>query len=133
MKRECKSVKEKFNHINGWENFRRDKKARQSPRNVKVFLIFLYGKGFFHHEFVPRGQTFNGQFYLEVMKRLREAERKKKPEGWKNKTWMLHHDNAPALTSILVREFWVKHEITVVPNRPTHQIWPQQTFILLPG
>jgi hypothetical protein len=32
-------------------------------------------------EFVPRGQTVNGQFYLEVMKRLRQADRKKSPEG----------------------------------------------------
>jgi hypothetical protein len=27
-----------------------------------------------HHEFIPRGRTVSGQFYLEVMKRLREAE-----------------------------------------------------------
>jgi hypothetical protein len=50
--------------------------------------------GVIHHEFVPRGQTVSGQFYLEAMKRLREAERRKRPEAWRNKTWMLHHDNA---------------------------------------
>jgi hypothetical protein len=49
------------------------------------------------------------------MKRLREAERRKRPEGWKNKTWMLHHDNAPAHTSLLVRQFLAKHEMVVVP------------------
>jgi hypothetical protein len=41
------------------------KKAHQSRSNVKM-LIFFYGKGVIHHEFVPRGQTVNGQFYLEV-------------------------------------------------------------------
>jgi hypothetical protein len=34
------------------------KKAHQSRSNVKVLLIvFFYGKGVVHHEFVPRGQT----------------------------------------------------------------------------
>ncbi|PNF27720.1 hypothetical protein B7P43_G12774 [Cryptotermes secundus] len=32
-------------------------------------------------------------------------ERRKRPEGWRIKTWMLHHDNAPAHTSLLIREF----------------------------
>jgi hypothetical protein len=49
------------------------------------------------------------------MKWLREAERRKRPEGRRNKTWMLHHDNAPAHTS-LVSEFLVKYETTVVPQ-----------------
>jgi hypothetical protein len=52
------------------------------------------------------------------MKHLREAERRKWPVGWRNKTWMLHHDNAPAHTSLLVCEFLAKHE-TVVPQ-PTY-------------
>jgi hypothetical protein len=56
-------------------NLHHDKKrARQSRSNAKVLLIFFFGKVIVYHEFVPRGQTVNGQFYLEVMKRLREAE-----------------------------------------------------------
>jgi hypothetical protein len=46
----------------------------------------FYGKGVVQYEFVPSGQTVNGQFYLEAMKRLREAERRKRPEGWRNMT-----------------------------------------------
>jgi transposase len=52
------------------------------------------------------------------MRRLREAERRKRPEGWRNKTWMLHHDKAPAHTSLLVHEFLAKHEMTVIPQPP---------------
>jgi hypothetical protein len=36
---------------------------------------------------------------LEVMKRLREAKWRKRPEGWRNKTWMLHHDDLHAHTT----------------------------------
>ena len=31
---------------------------------------------------------------------------------------MLHHDNAPAHASFLIREFLTKHETTVVPQPP---------------
>jgi hypothetical protein len=40
------------------------------------------------------------------MKRLREAERRKRPEGRGNRTSRLHHDNAPAHMALLLSEFW---------------------------
>ena len=60
----------------------RPKKARQCRSNVKVMLIvfFFDWKGIVHHEFVPRGETVNIEFYLKGMKCLREAVRKKRPE-----------------------------------------------------
>ena len=70
-----------------------------------------------HYEFVPRGETVNKEFYLSVLKCLRAAVRRKRPETWINNTWMLHHDNAPAQAS-LIREFLTKHETTVVPQPP---------------
>jgi transposase len=55
---------------------------------------------------------------LEVTKCLREAEQRKRPEGWRNKTSMLHHNNAPAHTSLLILEFLVKNETTIIPQPP---------------
>jgi hypothetical protein len=52
------------------------------------------------------------------MMRLREAEKRKRPEGWRSKTWMLHHDSTPAHTSLLVPELSAKHETFVVPQQP---------------
>jgi transposase len=34
------------------------------------------------------------------------------------KKWMLHHDNAPAHASLLIREFLFKNETTVVLQPP---------------
>lgn len=54
----------------------RPKKACQSRSNVKVMLIVFFDwKGVIHHEFVPRSQTVNAEFYLGVMRRLRESVR----------------------------------------------------------
>jgi hypothetical protein len=38
-----------------------------------------------YHTFVPRGQRVNKKYYLEVVKSLREAVRKKRPDSWRKK------------------------------------------------
>jgi len=95
----------------------RPKKARQVRSNIKsMLIIFLDIRGIVHKEFVPPGQTVNGKFYCEVLRRLRENVRRKRPEMWKNGNWLLHHDNAPAHTSLVVREFLTKNNVTTVPH-----------------
>jgi len=84
-----------------------------------MLIVFFDWKGIVHHEFVPRGEIVNKEFYLKVMKHLREAVRRKRPEAWTNKTWMLHHNNAPAHASLLIREFLAKQDMIVVPQ-PTY-------------
>jgi len=81
---------------------------------------------------VPRGETVNKEFYLNVMKRLRAAVRRKRPEAWTNNTWMLHHDNAPAHASLFIREFLTKHETTVVPQPPYSPDLAPADFFLFP-
>ncbi|UYV63552.1 hypothetical protein LAZ67_2004636 [Cordylochernes scorpioides] len=42
------------------------------------------------------------------------------PDLWKNKNWLLHHDNAPAHTSLslLVRDFLAKNNTLMMPQPP---------------
>ena len=57
------------------------KKARQVRSNVKVMLtVFFDFNGIVHHEFLPRGQTVNKEYYQQVQRRSRKAIRKKRPE-----------------------------------------------------
>jgi len=96
----------------------RPKKA-QVRSNVKVLLtVFFDFNRVVHHEFLPRGQTVNKEYYLEVQRRLREATRRKRPDLWRNNSWQLHHDNAPAHTSLLVREFLAKNNTVMMPQPP---------------
>ncbi|UYV63328.1 hypothetical protein LAZ67_2003761, partial [Cordylochernes scorpioides] len=97
----------------------RPKNARQVRSNVKVLLtVFFDCRGVVHHEFLPQGRTVNKEYYLQVMRNLREAIRQKRPDLWKNKNWLLHHDNAPAHTSLLVRDFLAKNNTLVMPQPP---------------
>jgi len=53
------------------------KKFRQSKSRVKtMFLTFFFSiRGINHYEFVPKGQTVNQVYYLEVLEELREKVR----------------------------------------------------------
>ena len=42
-------------------------------------------EGVIHHELPPRGQTVNNGYYMKVIKRLRGAMRRKRPDLWRGK------------------------------------------------
>ena len=91
----------------------RPKKARQVRSNIKSMLIIFFDiRGIAHKEFVPPGQTVNGNFYCEVLRQLRDNAGCKWPEMWKNGVWLLHH----AHTSLIVREFLTNSNVTTVPH-----------------
>ena len=111
----------------------RPKKARQVRSNVKVMLtVFFYFNEIVHHEFLPRGQTVNKKYYLQVQRRSRQAIRKKRPDLWKNNSWLLHHDNAPAHTSLLVRPFLAKNNTVTMPQPPYSPDMAPCDFFLFP-
>ena len=72
------------------------------------------------------------EFYRNVLKRLREAVRRKRPEAWTNNIRMLHHDKAPAHASLLIPEFLTKHETTVVPQPPYSPDLAAVDFFMFP-
>jgi len=95
------------------------KKARQVKCNLKSIIITFFDiKGFVHKEFVPTGQSVNSGFYCEVLRRLRENVRRRRPQLWRKQTWLLHHNNAPSHTSVLTHQFLAKNKITVIPHPP---------------
>src|SRR5215469_3395240 len=136
MKRGCTAtmLKQKCSRRSGWENPRHDQKSTSESLKCEgdVDSFFFDWKGIVHHEFVPRGETVNKEFYLKVMKCLREAVPRKRTEAWTNKTWMLHHDNAPAHTLLLIREFSAKQETIVVPQPPYSPDLAPADFFLFP-
>ena len=111
----------------------RPKKAQMSRSNMKVMMVVFFDwQGVIHYEFVPRDQTVNKEFYLTVLKRLREAICRKRPQLWTNQSWVLHHNNAPAHSSFLVRNFLAKNETTVVPQPPYSPDLAPADFFLFP-
>ncbi|UYV63626.1 hypothetical protein LAZ67_2005061 [Cordylochernes scorpioides] len=85
----------------------RPKKSRILKSRNKVLLVaFLDNKGIVHHEYLPAGRTVIKKMYLDILRHLREAIRKKMPEKWPNGDWILHHNNARPHTAHLVTSFF---------------------------
>jgi len=83
-------------------------------------------------DWVPEGQTVNQVYYKEVLTNLREQVRKKRPEMWKNSSWVLHQGNVPAHNAPPVRTFLTKHKITVLKHPPYSPDLAPCDFFLFP-
>jgi hypothetical protein len=46
-----------------------------------MMIVFSDIQGIVHKLFIPLGQTVNGKFYCEVLKRLREGIQHKRPDN----------------------------------------------------
>ena len=66
-------------------------------------LLVFYCHGFLHNEFTPKVQTVNVAFYVDVLKRMRDRARGVRSELWEGRRRILHHDNAPAHSTLIVR------------------------------
>ena len=83
-----------------------------------MLIIFCNCEGVVHYEFALRGQTINKEYYGEVLKRLRDAVKRKRPRFWSSDDRLLHHDNAPAHSSNLEQQFLAKHKIKKLRQPP---------------
>ena len=95
-------------------------------------VLFFYSEGIVHNEYVPDGQTINKDFYLEILRSLRESVRRKRPEKWRESDWILHHDNAPANNSHLVQQFLAKHGTDLFQKLPYSPDLVSCDFFLFP-
>jgi len=89
-----------------------------SHLKLKAMLIVFFDiQGIVMAEWVPSGQTVNQQYYIEVLTKLRERVRRKRPELWRN-GWILCQDNVPAHNALSVKQFLTNKNITVLDYPP---------------
>ena len=91
-----------------------------------MLICFFDQVGIIHREFVPPGMIVNADFCCDILRRLRENVRRKRPQKWQNKNLIIYHDNAPAHRSFNVSQFLAKNNMTVIPHN--HPIWLPVTF-----
>ena len=91
--------------------------TEESYATLSWIIIFDY-EGVLHYEFAPRGQIINKEYYLEVLKRSRDAVGRKRSRFWPSGDWLLHHNNAPANSSKNVQQFLAKHKNVQLRHPP---------------
>jgi transposase len=89
-------------------------------------------KGIVHREFVPPNTMVNSDFYCAVLRHLRENVRREIAELWRNHNWLLHHDNAPAHTSLKTTEFVTNINMVIFPHPPYSPDLSPCDFALFP-
>jgi hypothetical protein len=114
-------------------HFTRTEKSKKSEVKCENDAhYFLDVRGIVQWEFIPPGQPVNQEFYLEVLRRLRENVRRKFPEMWRSGEWFLHQDNAPAHTALSVTHYLAPLGWTVIPHPPYSLDLASCDFFLFP-
>jgi len=99
----------------------KQRKAGQSVSKFRAMMVvFIDIRGTVHVDWVPEGQTLNQVYYKEVLTNLRERVRRRRPEMWKNGSWVLHQDNAPTNTALPVKTFLRSTRSPCWNIHPTH-------------
>lgn len=86
----------------------------------------------FHHELVPEGWTVNQHFYKQVLNHLHDWVRHSRRALWRNKSWLLHHNNMPTNTMLSVRQFLANNHITALDHPPYSTDLAPSNFWLFP-
>jgi hypothetical protein len=93
------------------------KKAWMIKSNVKAMMIIFFNiRGVIFIEWVRGGQMANQKYYLEVLTKLWERVKKRRPELWKKKSWILYQGNVPAHSTLVMKQFLADKCIIVLQH-----------------
>jgi len=94
------------------------KKCRPVRSNIEATLVVFFGLfRLVRYKFVHTGQTVNRVFDKQVLEKLKEIVRRKRPKAWTSKSWFLRHDNAPArIQHFPYAHFLASKNIPMVPH-----------------
>ncbi len=115
-----------------WKGQTRHTKALKSRSQQKCMLcLFFDVRGVVFMEFLDRDEHMDSELYIAILKRMREAFRRKHPDLWQAKNFFLHQDNAPYHVSIQMAEYYHSIDQELWPHPPpppTALIWPLAIF-----
>jgi hypothetical protein len=83
-----------------------------SATSRSFWRLFSFEVLVIHHEYAPPGRTLSKEDCVEVVRRLRDVIRRKRPLFWASGDWHLH-DNPPARSSLLMKAFLKPYIIRV--------------------
>ena len=111
----------------------RKKKARMNKSKFKAMMIVFFDiRGLIYINWVPEVQSVNQVYYKNVLTNLRERVRRRRPDMWKNVSWILHHDNAPAHNALYVKRYLAKNNIPLMEHPPYSPDLVPCDFFLFP-
>ena len=83
-----------------------------------MLVVFWDAQGVVHREFVLNGRGVNTDYYLEVMRTLRQQIRWRRTARWRRNSFWIHHDGAPAHRADPVVQFLQQTRTHILPHPP---------------
>ena len=89
-------------------------------RTKQMVLVFFDTKGVIYTNYVPKGQTVNGEYIREALGKFVKIFKKKRPEMVEGE-WFFQWDNAPVHTAAVVQEWIAARGFNMIAQPP---YWP---------
>ena len=74
----------------------------------------------------------NEYMHIDILRRLRDAVRRERPQKWRTNIWILLNDKAPAKRSILVKDLLAKNNVATLEHPPYFPELTPGDFYLFP-
>ncbi len=112
---------------------KRPKKPQRVDGLKKVMMtLFFDCKGIILIDFLRPRDTIDSPQYCETLRKLKEALRRKRPELWKDRSFLLHHDNASPHTSDYTMKFIKKWNFNLLEHPPNSPDLAPCDFAIFP-
>ncbi len=99
-----------------------------------MLVCFFDSYGVIHQEFTPRGVTIDAEEYCDILDRLKEDIRRKRPGMWAggrdgntDRDFILQQDNAPSHTAVISIAKVGESGINLLAHPPTRLTWLLRT------
>lgn len=111
-----------------------------TPKKAKTILsankvmatVFWDAKGIIYIDYLEKGKTITGQYYAQLLQRLKHEVSAKRPHMAKKKI-LFHHDNAPAHTSIVAVAKINDLKFELMPHPPYSPDLAPSDYFLFPN
>ena len=106
--------------LNGRAHCHQDPKRRgcSSPKPRWCWSLFLMSMELSSQNSCHKAKLLISTSTKNILRRLMRSVREKRRELWETRSWLLHHDNAPAHNALGIQEFLAKTKIAVLEQTP---------------
>ncbi len=94
------------------------KAARGRALAKTMLILFFDSQGPVHIHFLAEGKTVNAEYFISVLRELRESIRRKRPQMWSTQDFVLHMDNASSHTAGDTQVYLHKNNFTILQHPP---------------
>lgn len=108
------------------------KAIRQRSAKKAMITVFFDTEGPILSEFLAPRDTVCAENYCDLLRRLKENLRRKRPHLWAGRNFLLHHDNAPSHTAVLTLALIGSSDIEMLPHPPYSPDLAPSDFFLFP-